>query len=518
MSKKTEEEVVFVPVDELEKELGSVVQKLMNELRKAHSRNTVLAKKLQSTEERNILTRKRLRDIEDDKTKRERLMECEILKLAEDCNGLRCKLKNIHESIRHLKLTLNEKETELQGKNEVIQKKDSDMEALNNHISDSKIYIEKLQRRIDDIAEQKEKDDLLHKETEESLQSRIELMDAQKTKDDLLHKETVESLQSRIQEMSAEKTDTVKKLQAHVDEERKYRFELSYQYSQLIQAKQAPENVKKQGDQEQKIQSLLLLRQDKEQQTELSHYIAELSDEKRPTKLAEEFSELYVNEWTDAFEDVPKQNEKQKVDFMLKLLMRANEICRNACTEHTSTIKHSFCTLVVETDPAMGEVCGEVPGRLASHTKGTRQATDHGHGRPNAAKQKKVIETDFEQTLKNEEKKTIMEIGKFFKQRLSEDVEKVGTKIILEEQNINQHSEAVAAYIRKCMNICWSMCRHMPSMHVDVPDVTGDIHFDTNIYKPYTKSGKYVQYIVWPAVYLHEGGPVLCKGVAQGRK
>ncbi|XP_053398951.1 myosin-7B-like isoform X4 [Mercenaria mercenaria] len=473
MSKKTEEEVVFVPVDELEKELGSVVQKLMNELRKAHSRNTVLAKKLQSTEERNILTRKRLRDIEDDKTKRERLMECEILKLAEDCNGLRCKLKNIHESIRHLKLTLNEKETELQGKNEVIQKKDSDMEALNNHISDSKIYIEKLQRRIDDIAEQKEKDDLLHKETEESLQSRIELMDAQKTKDDLLHKETVESLQSRIQEMSAEKTDTVKKLQAHVDEERKYRFELSYQYSQLIQAKQAPENVKKQGDQEQKIQSLLLLRQDKEQQTELSHYIAELSDEKRPTKLAEEFSELYVNEWTDAFEDVPKQNEKQKVDFMLKLLM---------------------------------------------HTKGTRQATDHGHGRPNAAKQKKVIETDFEQTLKNEEKKTIMEIGKFFKQRLSEDVEKVGTKIILEEQNINQHSEAVAAYIRKCMNICWSMCRHMPSMHVDVPDVTGDIHFDTNIYKPYTKSGKYVQYIVWPAVYLHEGGPVLCKGVAQGRK
>lgn len=48
--------------------------------------------------------------------------------------------------------------------------------------------------------------------------------------------------------------------------------------------------------------------------------IADLSDKKRPTKLAEEFSELYDNEWTEAFEDVPIEDEDQKIKFMLELL------------------------------------------------------------------------------------------------------------------------------------------------------------------------------------------------------
>jgi hypothetical protein len=47
--------------------------------------------------------------------------------------------------------------------------------------------------------------------------------------------------------------------------------------------------------------------------------IADLSDENRPTKLAEEFSELYDNEWTDTFE-VLKTDEKDRTTFMLHLL------------------------------------------------------------------------------------------------------------------------------------------------------------------------------------------------------
>ena len=48
--------------------------------------------------------------------------------------------------------------------------------------------------------------------------------------------------------------------------------------------------------------------------------IADLSDEKRPTKLAEEFAELYDNEWTDAFEDIHTETEQAKTDLMLKIL------------------------------------------------------------------------------------------------------------------------------------------------------------------------------------------------------
>jgi hypothetical protein len=35
--------------------------------------------------------------------------------------------------------------------------------------------------------------------------------------------------------------------------------------------------------------------------TDGNPYIAELSDVNRPTKLAEQYSELFDNEWTDAF-------------------------------------------------------------------------------------------------------------------------------------------------------------------------------------------------------------------------
>lgn len=40
--------------------------------------------------------------------------------------------------------------------------------------------------------------------------------------------------------------------------------------------------------------------------------------------------------------------------------------------------------------------------------------------------------------------------------------------------------------------------------------------FRKDVYKEYTKSGRYLDYVVWPVMFLHEGGPILVKGVAQG--
>ena len=40
--------------------------------------------------------------------------------------------------------------------------------------------------------------------------------------------------------------------------------------------------------------------------------------------------------------------------------------------------------------------------------------------------------------------------------------------------------------------------------------------FDTNRFKDYTKPGRFVEYVVWPALLLCESGPLLAKGVAQG--
>ena len=49
--------------------------------------------------------------------------------------------------------------------------------------------------------------------------------------------------------------------------------------------------------------------------------IADLSDENRPTKLAEKYSELYDNEWTDAFEVTEElKGEKQAIKILLTIL------------------------------------------------------------------------------------------------------------------------------------------------------------------------------------------------------
>ena len=42
------------------------------------------------------------------------------------------------------------------------------------------------------------------------------------------------------------------------------------------------------------------------QMKEGNPYIADLSDKNRPTKIADTYSELYDNEWTDAFDELQK--------------------------------------------------------------------------------------------------------------------------------------------------------------------------------------------------------------------
>lgn len=49
--------------------------------------------------------------------------------------------------------------------------------------------------------------------------------------------------------------------------------------------------------------------------------ITDLSDTDRPTKLAEKFSELYDNAWTDAFEELDNtfHNEEETIKILLRI-------------------------------------------------------------------------------------------------------------------------------------------------------------------------------------------------------
>ncbi|KAH3795230.1 hypothetical protein DPMN_148778 [Dreissena polymorpha] len=41
--------------------------------------------------------------------------------------------------------------------------------------------------------------------------------------------------------------------------------------------------------------------------------------------------------------------------------------------------------------------------------------------------------------------------------------------------------------------------------------------FNKETFKSYTKIGEIVDQCIWPAVLLHKGGPVMVRGIAQGK-
>ena len=53
--------------------------------------------------------------------------------------------------------------------------------------------------------------------------------------------------------------------------------------------------------------------------------IADLSDPNRPTKIAEKFSELYDNEWTEAFEELSKKSRKE--EECIEILLVVVTVC-----------------------------------------------------------------------------------------------------------------------------------------------------------------------------------------------
>lgn len=69
-------------------------------------------------------------------------------------------------------------------------------------------------------------------------------------------------------------------------------------------------------------------------------------------------------------------------------------------------------------------------------------------------------------------------------------------------------------FINKCVQYCWLMCIQDPPMCL--VDFGREVEFKSNEMRSFTKSGKFVDFVVWPALYLHEKGPLLSKAVVQG--
>ncbi|KAH3839870.1 hypothetical protein DPMN_113308 [Dreissena polymorpha] len=79
---------------------------------------------------------------------------------------------------------------------------------------------------------------------------------------------------------------------------------------------------------------------------------------------------------------------------------------------------------------------------------------------------------------------------------------------------IHKFAKTIPTFVRDCIRACWLMNLHEPAL-VALNNIAHGTDFDSNKYEIYTKEGNTVYYMVWPAILLHEGGPVLAKGVVE---
>ncbi|KAL3879556.1 hypothetical protein ACJMK2_031850 [Sinanodonta woodiana] len=219
-----------------------------------------------------------------------------------------------------------------------------------------------------------------------------------------------------------------------------------------------------------------------------NHKVTDLSDEDRPEKVAEQFSELYDTEWTDAYENLTKIQCKQ-ADWSVKQLL--------------DVLKETYIMCVSSTQEKMKDLKKAISNFLGLTE---REATDF-----DLMETRKRIQEHRKKMLQ----RNISNIGKEVRAQLKTKLDK-------------EIYECLSDYIEKCVIICWNMCTKEPPMYLDFGDCKQAAHagdekavnmpFDKLKFVTYTKSGDYVDYIVWPAVYIYEGGPLMKKGVAQGSK
>ena len=79
---------------------------------------------------------------------------------------------------------------------------------------------------------------------------------------------------------------------------------------------------------------------------------------------------------------------------------------------------------------------------------------------------------------------------------------------------IERSIEFVKPYVKKCIRLCWLMVAQDPPVYIK-PSEEPDSKFDKDYYREFLCSGQVLDYVVWPALLLHENGHLLQKGVAQ---
>lgn len=198
--------------------------------------------------------------------------------------------------------------------------------------------------------------------------------------------------------------------------------------------------------------------------------LADLSDENRPNKLAEKFSELYDNDWTDALESLADTNQTEESQTQ-ELLHMLQDIY-DCCLEFAERQRTRFILDITKPSTLKDEPLDtDVPGRILS----------------------KVIDLQ--------------------KQTASDAIADIRNYVLAKKENFTNNT-SMQKYLDRCTEYCWIMAIQDPPMMLDFGPAQNE-EFDKEVFRCYTRNGENVEFVVWPAVFLYKDGPLVTKGVLQ---
>uniref|UniRef100_K1PZJ6 Mitochondria-eating protein C-terminal domain-containing protein n=1 Tax=Magallana gigas TaxID=29159 RepID=K1PZJ6_MAGGI len=181
------------------------------------------------------------------------------------------------------------------------------------------------------------------------------------------------------------------------------------------------------------------------------------SDPYSPTDIAEQFSLLNDNEWTDALEDLTEKysmTEEVAITKLLQITEESYKYCKDFSSKRYTDIVAEL-TLSKRAEPnAMLISSLQEMGAL-------------------------VYESFYRELVSGHEWK-----------------------------------KSVEPFIKECVRISWLMVDRDHPIYIKLSGKRG-CEFDVDLYRYYLRRGQKMDYIVWPALFLHENGPLLSRGVAQ---
>lgn len=342
---------------------------------------------------------------------------------------------------------------------------------------------------------EKEMNALKDARDEKDKENNLLLSSCEQTKQDLVE------LQTKFKTLQKEKDDCVlqnkkllrdgKELEKKQNEVTRLNEELTKCRTRCKQLEGDLHQVQDELTEAQRENSELLQRLSQSMSTQITFNnpnVADLSDPNRPAKLAEQYSELYDNEWTDAFQTMKSYQLSENI-IVGRLLHILNQA-------------YAFC--------------GE-SGRLRMVLMSA--ALVH----PSAMQLKRILSLplqerpngcQFDECLSKEELQVFTQMSKQNQTKAVENLKQDFLQLLKEGNWLYMDPSACKSYIEKCVDLCWGMTLQTPPIVIE-SSFDDTETFDTKKYRFYQKSGKRYNYIVWPVMYLHKDGPILTQGVAE---